>query len=375
MSAAAHALRLGLVGPLPPPSGGMANQTRQLAALLRGEGLSVTIARTNEPLQPAWLQSLRFVRGFLRQVPYRRSLAALVREADVMHVMANSGLAWFLLAAPAIAVAHRSGVPVVVNYRGGLAREFLQKSARRVLAVLRLADALVVPTSFLRDVFAEHGVAAQVIPNVVDVGVFAPSSTSRSVGDAPHIIVTRNLERIYGIDVALRAAALVRKSFPGLRMSIAGTGPERAALEALSANLGLADAVRFTGRLEVAQMAALYRDADIVLNASRVDNTPNALLEAAASGVPIVSTDAGGIPHLLQHGKTAWLAAVDSHEQLASGAERVLKDEGLRKSLREGGLALAHSCSWPVVRAQWLGLYERLATKSHRSAIAAVPGR
>jgi glycosyltransferase involved in cell wall biosynthesis len=361
MSAGAHALRLGLVGPLPPPSGGMANQTRQLAALLRGEGLSVSIARTNEPVRPAWLQSLRFVRGFVHQVPYRRSLSALAREANVMHVMANSGLAWFLLAAPAIEAAHRRGVPVVVNYRGGLARDFLRTSGPRVLEVLRLADALVVPTSFLREVFAEHGVEARVIPNVVDVDMFAPAPAPRVAGDAPHVIVTRNLEPIYGIDIALRAAALLKNAFPGLRMSIAGTGPERAALEALTASLGLSGAVRFTGRLEVAQMAALYREADVVLNASRVDNTPNALLEAAASGVPIVSTDAGGIPYLLQHGKTAWLAPVESAEQLAAGVERVLKDESLRRSLRDAGLELAQSCSWPVVRAQWLGLYEQLA--------------
>ena len=353
----------------------MANQTRQLAALLRGEGLSVSIARTNEPLRPAWLQSLRFVRGFIHQVPYRSSLSALAREANVMHVMANSGLAWFLLAAPAVQAAYRQGVPVVVNYRGGLARDFLRQSAQRVLAVLRLADALVVPTNFLRDIFAEHGVEARVIPNVVDVGVFAPDAIVRVASDAPHVIVTRNLETIYGVDVALRVAARLRAVFPRLRMSIAGSGPERAALEALSASLGLADTVRFTGRLEVAQMAALYREADVVLNTSRVDNTPNALLEAAASGVPIVSTDAGGIPYLLQHGKTAWLAPVDSAEELAAGVERVLNDESLRKSMREAGLTLANSCSWPVVRAQWLGLYEQLVLKSQRGAVAALPGR
>jgi glycosyltransferase involved in cell wall biosynthesis len=353
----------------------MANQTRQLAALLRSEGLSVSIARTNEPLKPAWLQSVRFVRGVMHQIPYRRSLTELAREANVMHVMANSGLAWFLLAAPAITTAARRGVPVVVNYRGGLARDFLRESAQRVLAVLRLADALVVPTNFLREVFAEHGVEARVIPNVVDVEVFSPAVAPRGESEAPHIVVTRNLEPIYGVDVALRAAALLRRVFPQLRMSIAGTGPERGALEALSASLGLSGAVRFTGRLEVAQMAALYRDADIVLNASRVDNTPNALLEAAASGVPIVSTDAGGIPYLLKHGETAWLAPVESAEQLAAGVERVLRDESLRNSLRAAGLALAKSCSWPVVRGQWLGLYEQLAMKSHRGAVAAVAGR
>lgn len=371
MSSGTQALRLGLVGPVPPPSGGMANQTRQLAALLRGEGLSVTIARTNEPLQPAWLQSLRFVRGLIHQVPYRRSLTSLARESAVMHVMANSGLGWFLLAAPAVTIAARHAVPVVVNYRGGLARDFLRKSAKRVLEVLRQADALVVPTDFLKEVFAEVGVEARVIPNIVDVKLFSPSPTLRAPGAGPHVVVTRNLEKIYGVDVALRALTLLRTSFPSVHMSIAGTGPERAALEQLSMTLGVSGAVRFTGRLEVAQMVGLLRDADVALNASRADNTPNALLEAAACGVPIVTTDAGGIPYLLTHGKTAWLTPVDSPEHLAAGVKRVLTDALLRQSLRESALELASSCSWPAVRSQWLDLYAQLAMKSHRRAAVA----
>jgi glycosyltransferase involved in cell wall biosynthesis len=353
----------------------MANQTRQLAALLRGEGLSVNIARTNEPIRPAWVRPIRIVRSLFQQVPYRRSLVALARESNVMHVMANSGLAWFLFAAPAVGAANRHGVPVIVNYRGGLAREFLRRSAKRVLEVLRWADALVVPTQFLKEVFAEYGVEARVIPNVVDIDVFAPAAEPRALAGGPHIVVTRNLEPIYGVDTALRAVALLRKPFPGLRMSIAGTGPERAALEQLSTSLGLSNAVQFTGRLEVAQMVALLRDADIALNSSRVDNTPNALLEAAACGVPIVTTDAGGIPYLLQHSKNAWLAPVDSAEQLAAGMERVLTDEPLRRSLRDSALALANSCSWPVVRSQWLELYEQLALKGHHGAVVAAAGR
>ena len=352
-------LRLGLVGPLPPPSGGMANQTRQLGQLLRSEGLDVDIVRTNAPYTPSWIGRVRGARALFRFVPYHRNLRRAARAAGLMHVMANSGWAWFLFAVPAIRAAARAGIPVVVNYRGGLAREFLERSAARVRSDLRQVSALVVPSGFLQEVFAGYGIRAQIIPNVVDLETFRPAESSRV--SRWHLVMTRNLEPIYGTDVAIRAAALLARRFPSLRMSIAGTGPESDSLRRLVADLGLSQVVQFTGRLEVAGIAQLYRDADVAVNASRADNTPNALLEAAAAGVPIVTTDVGGIPYLLQHGQTAWIVPSNDPERLADGIATLLDDAPLRDRLRVNALSLARSCAWSVVREQWLDLYDRLS--------------
>jgi glycosyltransferase involved in cell wall biosynthesis len=362
MSRGAEPLRLGLVGPLPPPSGGMANQTRQLAGLLKAEGLDVAVVRTNEPHRPEWIGSLRGVRWLVHQIPYRRCLNEMSRDVQVMHVMANSGWAWFLLAAPAIEAAVRAKVPVIVNYRGGLAQEFLQASGPRVIATLKKIDALVVPSKFLQGVFAAHGIEAQVIPNVVDVATFTPSATPAPPGRS-HVVITRNLEHLYGLDTALRAVARLRTDYPRLRVSIAGSGPERAALERLTRELDLAETVRFTGRLEVADIARLYREADVVLNPSRADNTPNSLLEAAACGVPIVSTNVGGVPYLVEHGQSAWLVPVDEPTEMAAGLAQVLQNDELRRTLSFNAMALARSCAWPVVKGRWLQLYDRLAER------------
>jgi glycosyltransferase involved in cell wall biosynthesis len=364
-------MRLGLVGPLPPPAGGMANQTRQLAALLRAEGIDVRLVRTNEPCRLAWVRAVRGVREVFRFMSYVRDVASLSREVDVLHVMANSGLSWHLRAAPAIVRGAMRGVPVIVNYRGGLAREFLSKSGSGVRAMLRLASAVVVPSRFLQEIFAEHGVRAEIIPNIVDLEIFRPATVVP--GKCVHIVVARNLERLYGIDVAIRAVEKLRKDFPDLVVSVAGTGRERAELERLSAQLGLTSVVRFTGGLEVAAVAALYREAHVVLNPSRADNTPNALLEAAASGVPIVSTDVGGIPYLVEHRRSAWLVPPEDPEALAAGVKLVLQDAALREELRANALAVARSCSWPAVRPQWLELYgraDRRHTSCERAAVA-----
>ena len=351
------ALRILRVGPLPPPAGGMANQTRQLAELLRGEGAQVEVVQVNAPYRPAWAEKLKGVRALFRLLPYLWRLWQGAGRADLMHVMANSGWSWHLFAAPAVWIGWLRGVPVVVNYRGGEADTFLARSAPVVRATMRRAASLVLPSGFLLEVFARHGMRGRIVSNIVDLGRFHPATAPRAAGDGPHLIVARNLEALYGNDVALRAFALLAPHYPGARLSIAGSGPEAAALAGLAGELGVADRVRFTGRLDRDQMAALYRDADLMLNASRVDNMPNALLEALASGLPVVSTDVGGIPFMVRQRETAILVPVDDPAAMAAAAQDVLADEHLRGALVAAGLVEVQRYRWGPVSADLLAAY------------------
>ena len=92
-----NGLKVGLVGPLPPPSGGMANQTLQLASLLRSEGVEVETIQVNAPYRPAWAAKLKGVRALFRMLPYLGALWSAAGRVQVFHVMANSGWSWHLL--------------------------------------------------------------------------------------------------------------------------------------------------------------------------------------------------------------------------------------------------------------------------------------
>ena len=351
------ALRVLLVGPLPPPAGGMANQTRQLAELLRAEGAQVEVVQVNAPYRPAWAERLKGVRALFRLLPYLLHLWRGCGRADVVHVMANSGWSWHLFAAPAVWIAALRGTPVVVNYRGGEADAFLQRAGRWVRPSMRRAGALVLPSAFLLEVFARHGMDGRIVANVIDLERFHPAATPPALSPGPHLVVARNLEPIYGNDVALQAFARILARFPGARLSVAGSGPEAAALAELAQSLGIAAQVRFSGRLDREQMAALYRDAHLMLNASRVDNMPNAVLEALASGVPVVSTRAGGIPFMVKDGHTAMLVAVDDAEAMAAAAIEVLENHDLRSRLVAAGLAEVQRYQWSAVRDALLATY------------------
>lgn len=340
-------LRIALVGPLPPPAGGMAMQTRQLAELLAAAQAQVMLVQTNAPYRPAFVAGWPGLRALFRLLPYLAALWRTAGRCDLMHLMANSGWSWHLFAAPAIWIARWRRVPVVVNYRGGEAGTFLARSQRVVRTSMSRAARLIVPSGFLRQVFGLHGMAADVVPNIVDLVRFRPAESVPA--GAPHLLVARNLEPIYDNATALRAFAQVLRVHPDARLTLAGTGPEAAMLQALAQELGIAAQVDFVGRVDREAMAGLLRRSRVAINPSLVDNMPNSVLEALASGVPVVSTRVGGVPFIVEDGVSALLVPPQDPAAMADALLRLLGDEGLAGRLRSAGLEEARRYSWERV--------------------------
>ena len=350
-----------IVGPVPPPSGGMANQTQQLASLLSDEGCDVALVAVNAPIRPACIAHLRGVRAMFRLVPYVRLLWHSMRDVEIVHVMANSGWAWHFFAAPAIWIARWRRTPVIVNYRGGHADAFLARQIALVRPTISIARMIVVPSIFLAQIFGKRGINTTIVPNIVDLARFCPAE---AVEGRMNIVIARNLEPIYDIPTALRCFALVRQRCPGAHLIVAGSGPQRASLESMCRELEIDTAVTFTGRLEQEQMVDVYRHADIALNPSLIDNMPNSLLEAMACAIPIVSTNVGGVPFLVENEQTALLVAPGDPEGMAAAILRLFSDRALATRLREAGLSLVQAYGWPSVRNRWFDVYAR-ATGAH----------
>jgi glycosyltransferase involved in cell wall biosynthesis len=336
----------------------MANQCEQLVRLLRAEDVHVELVRTNAPYQPEWIARARYVRALSRLIPFSIRLWKAAGRAQVMHILANSGWAWHLCASPAIFIARLRGTPVIVNYRGGNAGSFFGTAPRHVLRTLSRVELRVAPSAFLCRVFSNHGLQAEVIPNIVDLARF-PFRPLRAFGEAPHIIVTRNLEPIYDIPTALAAFARIRKAFPKAILTVAGSGPELESLRALARRLGVEESVRFPGRIENADIAKLYAAADCLMNPSTVDNMPISILEAFASGVPVVSTDAGGIPDIVDHGRSGLLVPIGNETRMAQAVLNVLRTPTLAHSLACAGRVEAEQYEWRRVRDRWLDAYAR----------------
>jgi len=351
-------MRVGLIAPLPPPFGGMANQAIQLCGLLESEGVSVTQVQTNAPYQPEFIGRVRVVRALFRLIPYLFRLWRVTGRVDVLHLFANSGWSWQLFSAPAVWIAWLRRTPIIVNYRGGEAGEYLSRSLHWVRPTLNRADAIVVPSGFLYEVFQGVGIDTEIIPNIIDPERFesCPERMERyRLG--PHLVITRNLEPIYGIETAIRAVDALSSDFPRVKLSIAGEGPQRDQLQSMVRKLGLEGVVNFTGKLTPEQIASMYHEADIMLNPTTVDNMPNSVLESLAAGIPVITTNVGGIPYIVEDGVTALMVEVGDAEGMAAQVRRLLNDPSLFASLAENGKNQVLAYTWSKIKQQWLDRY------------------
>ncbi|MEQ8802576.1 MAG: glycosyltransferase, partial [Haliea sp.] len=112
----------------------------------------------------------------------------------------------------------------------------------------------------------------------------------------------------------------------------------------------------------------LYAQADAMLNPTTVDNMPNSVIEALACGVPVISTDVGGVRFIVQHEHTALLVPANDPAAMAAAILRCRANAQLRQQLRDNGIAEVAQYSWPAVRQQWLDVYAQVAGRQQGAA-------
>jgi glycosyltransferase involved in cell wall biosynthesis len=269
-----------------------------------------------------------------------------------VHVFSASYFSFLLAPLPAVVVARLLGKPVVMNYRSGEAPDHLRRSAI-ARAVLRHVDRNVVPSTFLQEVFASHGIAADVIPNIVDAARFA---FRRRRPLRPRLLSVRNFERLYNVSCTLRTFQRVQREYPDATLTLVGAGREADALRQLAASLGLRN-VRFAGSVDPAEIWRYYADADIYLQTPDIDNMPSSILEAFASGCAVVSTSAGGVPAILTDGVHGLLADCNDDGGAAAQVLKLLNDPQLAERLTGSAREACDQYRWDVVRGRWLALY------------------
>ena len=149
-----------------------------------------------------------------------------------------------------------------------------------------------------------------------------------------------------GVSTSIRAFAILQRQFPKAKLTIAGKGPLQPRLEALATQLGVSDKVRFCGFLSQNELFDLYTSAHLFLHPSETssdqdqEGVPNAILEAMATGLPVVATRHGGIPEAVQHGRTGLLVEEGDFVSLADAIASVLRSPD---TLRQMGLRASES--------------------------------
>ena len=356
-------VRVGLFAPSLDIVGGQSiAATRLFERLKQVPGLAVKYVPLN-PRAPGFLrplQRIRYVRTVVTSLVYWVSLIRRVPRLDVLHVFSPSYWAFLLGPVPAMLAGRLFGRRVILNYHSGEADDHLARFGWHVLPLLRLAHRVVVPSEYLVEVFARHGVSAEAIYNFVDTDGIPYRRRERL---RPAVLSNRNFEPHYNVGAVLEAFRLLQERRPDATLVVAGDGSQRARLREQAAALGLTG-VTFTGPVPPPEMPALYDAADLYVNASLIDNMPLSILEAYAAGTPVVTSDAGGIPVIAHDGRTALVMDGAEPRALAAGMERLLDDPALAGELvRQGRELVLGRYSWAAVGRQWERLYREEAAR------------
>jgi len=354
-------VRVAIVAPSLKILGGQAVQAQRLLDAWAGDP---DVEAWLVPVNPvpggalARLLDIKYVRTAVTQLVYWPLLFDELEKADVVHVFSASYSSFLLAPLPAMLVARALGRPVMLNYRSGEAPDHLKRSAIARAAIARV-DRSIVPSRFLVDVFKSFGFDATAIPNVVDLDRFRFRDRFPL---RPRLLSTRNFDDLYNVACTLRAFRLVQKSWPNATLTLVGGGAHDQALRRMAAELGLQH-VEFVGRVSPDRIHEYYAASDIYVQTPNIDNMPTSILEAYASGLPVVATEAGGVPAILTHGETGLLAPIDDHLAIASRVLLLLEQPGVAREIAQRAYATCESFSWSHVRELWLNEYRQMCER------------
>jgi glycogen synthase len=292
--------------------------------------------------------------------------AAGERPFDVVHAQYAypTGLA-------ALEAGRRLGVPVVVSVQGGDGHWIgpcCRTHRAAMEAVLLNANAVIIGSrSFAEEVEENLGVPSSrltIIPGATDTERFVPrpGRAPGEIGEPPTILYHGRVDRRKGVLELLEAVRRLVDEGRRLRVVISGIGPDVGAVDDRVVELGLGDVVGCTGAATYDEAPAVYRDGDLFVSPTWSEGFSNTILEAMASGLPIVSTRAVGVVDCLSDGVDSLL--VDPHEVdgLAAALARLLDDPALRTSLAERALdEVRRLYSWPAVAGQIVDVYRAVA--------------
>jgi len=349
-------MKVCVIAAYPKFPGGQIVQASEIIEGFKKEGVVINFLPVNPPLKGmlGWCQRIKYLRTLVNLIVYFLRLLLKVPKFNILHIFSASYFSFLVAPAPAVFTGRLLGKKIILNYHSGEAEDHLRRSLWIIKKVLRRVDTLVVPSLYLKDVFERFGFHAEVVFNIVDLETFRFRKREKY---EPKFLVNRSLEPMYNVGCVLRAFRIIQHHYPEAKLVVVGGGSEKNDLKKLSKDSILKN-VHFAGEVEHHKMPEYFAKADFFLNASNIDNMPISILEAFSSGLPVISTNAGGIPYIVDDGRNGFLVNLNDHEAIAKKAIFLLNNPEVASRIAYGAREDCEKLySWKVNKEKWLKLY------------------
>lgn len=244
--------------------------------------------------------------------------------------------------------------PYVPILRGGNLPERLKGSPALMMQIIKPAYRVVAVSHYLQYEFSKLR-SIDYIPNFIDLSKY-PYKQRATI--KPRLLWVRSLHKIYNPELAVRIVVQLKEIYPEVRVTMVGPDKDgsKARVEQLAAALGVADQVLITGKLSKAAWIELASSHDIFINTTNFDNMPVSVVEAMALGLPIVTTNVGGIPYLLEDRKDGMLVLPDDANGFCLAIQTLLNDPGLVSTLTAAAKIKIQQFDEAMVRPKWRDL-------------------
>jgi glycosyltransferase involved in cell wall biosynthesis len=212
----------------------------------------------------------------------------------------------------------------------------------------------VAPSNYLYEAFYKKGYTNLIyIPNTIEVNLYTQSIKEY---DAPRLLWVRSFADIYNPIMAIKVFIKVKQLFPNAKIGMVGPIKDNSYSKTLRFVKNNNVEVLFTGKLSKEEWIELSKEYNIFINTTHFDNTPISVIEAMALGLPVISTNVGGIPFLLEHDFSALLINDNDVEDMYNQIIRLMKEPKLAQKIAKNGKEIIKKFDWDIVKNQWIEL-------------------
>lgn len=254
------------------------------------------------------------------------------------------------------------GIPYIPILRGGGYYERLKSSPECCRFVFSKSHKNISPSLFLKNIFVKEGYEVEYIPNFIPVANY---KFKKRDSVRPKLLWVRSFDRTYNPVLAVLILKKLKLKYPETELCMVGPDKDGSLQHVTdkAKELEVSDSLKITGRLSKDEWIKLSEDYDIFINTTDYDNHPVSVIEAMALGLPVVSTDVGGIPFLIENNTDGLLVSPDNVDSFTEQIERLISDNTLVQKLSENARNKVKDFDWEILKQKWFNLLDPLIKK------------
>jgi glycosyltransferase involved in cell wall biosynthesis len=253
-------------------------------------------------------------------------------------------------------------IPYIPIVRGGNYEERLNKSPRWCKYVFGKSALVISPSLFLESVFSQFGIHTTYIPNSFPLENY-PFKKRTIV--RPKLFFVRSLHKIYNPIMAVEVLAELSKKYTDAELCMVGPNKDQSLDQVTNRahELGVSNQLKLMGKLSKKDWTKLSQQYDMLINPTHFDNHPVSVIECMALGLPVVSTNVGGIPFLLQNNENALLVEDGDMLGMVSAIQQLIDDPEIAEKLSVAARAKAEKFDWEYIKKEFFEIFDQYATQ------------